>query len=158
MATALENLENSAPATAPAVGPFRDPRDMVPTELWHKQVGLLMRDYPFDSVMATRVLGQGYAYLATAMRHRGEQLGLAPAKIVDIGVHVIILDTIAYAELCREHNGGHFLHHVPLVDFKHDGSPMRTAHLISAAGFEVDLPLWEADADCGPCHPGNDSH
>ncbi|MFJ9200947.1 hypothetical protein [Streptomyces flaveolus] len=26
-----------------------------------KQVGLLMLDYPYDSIMAARVLGQGYA-------------------------------------------------------------------------------------------------
>jgi hypothetical protein len=48
--------------------------------------------------MAARVLGQGYAYLLTAMNHRGEKLGLAPGKLVDIGVHTIILDTVAYAE------------------------------------------------------------
>ncbi|MGW7247229.1 hypothetical protein [Streptomyces decoyicus] len=77
--------------------------------------------------------------------------------IVDIGVHTIILDTVAYAELCDTFNGGHFLHHVPKVEFKYDGSVMKTAHRIAADGWEVDLPLW-TDAACGPCHPGNDSH
>lgn len=61
-------------------------RDVVPTDLWDKQVALLMRDYPYDSIMAARVLGQGYAYLLTAMAHRGESLGLAPSTLVDIGV------------------------------------------------------------------------
>jgi len=55
-----------------------------------------MRDYPYESIMAARVLGQGYAYLLTAMRHRGERLGLALSALVDIGVH-----------------SGLFLHHVP---------------------------------------------
>jgi len=58
------------------------------------------------------------------MNHRGEELGLAPSKLADIGVHTIILDTVAYAALCAEYNGGHFLHHVPKVEMKNDGSVM----------------------------------
>lgn len=108
--------------------------------------------------MAARVLGQGYAYLLTAMNHRGESLGLAPSKLVDVGVHTIILDTVAYAELCDLFNGGHFLHHVPKVEMKNDRSVMRTATVIAADGWDVDLSLWTDAAECGPCHPGNDSH
>ncbi|WP_328707425.1 hypothetical protein [Streptomyces sp. HF10] len=70
---------------------------MAPADLRDKQVGLFMRDYPYDSVMAARVLGHG--------------LGLAPGKLVDIGVHMVILDTVAYAELCEKFNGGQFPHH-----------------------------------------------
>ncbi len=77
---------------------------------------------------------------------------------MDIGVHTIILDTVAYAELCDKYNDGHFLHHVPKAEMKNDGSVVRTAHLVARAGWEVDLPLWEDAAECGPCHPGNDSH
>lgn len=148
----------SRSATDPTIGPVRAVREFVPADLWDKQVGLLMRDYPYDSVMAARVLGQGYAYLLTAMRHRGESLGLAPSKLVDIAVHTIILDTVAYTELCERFNDGHFLHHVPKVEFKNDGSVMKTAQRIAADGWEVDLPLWADAAECGPCHPGNDSH
>jgi hypothetical protein len=145
-------------AAGVVAGPVRSVRDVVPVELWDKQVGLLMRDYPYDSVMAARVLGQGYAYLLTAMARRGQKLGLAPSKLVDIGVHTIILDTVAYAGLCAKFNDGRFLHHVPKVDFKNDGSVMRTAHIVAAEGWEVDLSLWQDAADCGPCHPGSDSH
>jgi len=99
----------TVPAAAPTTGPIRSAREVVPAALWNKQVGLLMRDHPYDSVMAARVLGQGYAYLLTAMNHRGDKLGLAPSSLVDIGVHTIILDTVAYAELCDRFNGGHFL-------------------------------------------------
>jgi hypothetical protein len=137
---------------------IRSVREVVPDDLWDKQVGLLVRDYPYDSVMAARVLGQGYAYLLTAMNHRGEGLGLAPSKLVDVGVHTVILDTVAYAELCDRFNGGHFLHHVPEVDMKDDGSVLRTAAVVAADGWEIDLPLWADAAGCGPCHPGNDSH
>ncbi|MGW6239478.1 hypothetical protein [Streptomyces sp. NPDC055094] len=148
----------SPPATDPTTGPVRSVRDVVPADLWDKQVGLLQRDYPYDSIMAARVLGQGYAYVLTAMKHRGASLGLAPSKLVDIGVHTIILDTVAYAELCATYNGGHFLHHVPKAEMKNDGSVMKTAHRIAADGWEVDLSLWADAAECGPCHPGNDSH
>ncbi|TDC72847.1 hypothetical protein [Streptomyces hainanensis] len=146
------------PATRPTTLSFRSAREVVPTVLWEKQVALLQRDYPYDSVMAARVLDQGYAYLLTTMAHRGEKLGLAPSTLVDIGVHTIILDTVAYAELCDRFNDGYFLHHVPLVEYKDDGSVMRTAQRIAADGWEIDLPLWADAAKCGPCHPGNDSH
>lgn len=142
-----------------ALEPVRDPRTFIAPDHWAKLVGLLMRDHPFDSVMAERVLGQAVAYLITAMETRGQGLGLAPGKIVDIGVHTMILDTVAYAEFCQKYNDGHFLHHVPLVDMKLDGSVPRTAEQITLHGFPVDAQLWAADAnDCGPCHPGNDSH
>ena len=94
-----------------------------------------MRDYPYDSVRAPRVLGQGYAYLLTAMRHRGEHLGLTPSTLVDVGVHTVILDTVTYLELCERFNGGHFLHRVPEVDAKDDGSVLRTADPIAANGW-----------------------
>ncbi|MFH8804262.1 hypothetical protein ACH4F6_32520 [Streptomyces sp. NPDC017936] len=146
------------PAAAPATGPLRCARHVVPPDLWDKQVGLLIRDYPYDSVMAARGLGQGYAYPLAAMNHRGEGLGLAPSKLVDIGVHTIILDTVAYAEPCENFNGGQFLHHVPKVDMKNDGSVLKTAHTVAADGWEADLPLWTDASTCGPCHPGNDAH
>lgn len=139
-------------------GPLIRVQDVVPADLWDKQVKLLVRDYPYDTVMAGRVLGQGYAYLLTAMNHRGEGLGLVPSRLVDIGVHTIILDTVAYADLCNRYNGGHFLHHVPKIETKSDGSVMTTANLIATDGWDVDLTLWADAAECGPCHPGNDSH
>ncbi|MEU9405145.1 hypothetical protein AB0E08_05460 [Streptomyces sp. NPDC048281] len=145
-------------AADPTIGPVHSVREVVPDDLWDKQVALLVRDYPYDSIMAARVLGQGYAYLLTAMNHRGESLGLAPSKLVDVGVHTIILDTVAYAELCAHFNDGHFLHHVPKVEMKNDGSVMKTAATIASDGWDVDLPLWTDAAECGPCHPGNDSH
>lgn len=145
-------------ATDPTAAP-RDPRTFIPAEQWAKLVGLLMRDYPFDSVMAERVLGQAIAYLITATEHRGQALGMGPGRIVDIGVHTMILDTQAYMEFCERYNGGAYLHHVPLVEMKADGSVVRTADVIARAGFDVDHLLWEADsAKCTPCRPGEDGH
>jgi hypothetical protein len=139
-------------------GPARSVREVVPIDLWEKQVGLLVRDHPYDATMAGRILGQGYAYLLTAMRHRGESLVLAPSELVGIGVHTITHDTVAYVDLCDRFNGGHFLHHVPKAEMKDDGSVMRTATVIAADGWDVDLSLWTDAAECGPCHPGNASH
>ncbi|MFE2884495.1 hypothetical protein [Streptomyces sp. NPDC059272] len=47
---------------------------------------------------------------------------------------------------------------MPKVEMKNDGSVMMTATVIAADGWDVDLPLWTDAAECGPCHPGNDSH
>ncbi|MCZ0983072.1 hypothetical protein O1L60_40065 [Streptomyces diastatochromogenes] len=105
-----------------------------------------MRVYPYDSVMAARALGQGYAYLLTAMNHRGEGLGLAPSKLVGIGVHTVILDTVAYAGLCDQYDAGLFLHHVPKVEMKNDGSVMKSADLVARTGWEVDLPCGRTPA------------
>jgi hypothetical protein len=146
-------------AVSDPLAPTRDPRHFLSRDQWTKLVGLLMRDHPYDVVMAERVLGQGVAYLITAMETRGLGLGLGPGSIVDIGVHAMILDTVSYAEFCETYNNGHFLHHVPAVAKKVDGSVTRTADRIARHGFTVDWPLWEADsADCTPCRPGEDGH
>ncbi|MFJ5608471.1 glycine-rich domain-containing protein [Streptomyces sp. NPDC093221] len=151
-------LEFPAAAAAP-VAPARDPRQFVSPAQWDKLVGLLMRDNPYDQVMAERVLGQAIAYLVTAMECRGQDLGLGPGHIIDIGVHTMILDTMAYADFCDHHNGGAFLHHVPEISVKGDGSVARTARRVAAHGFDVDWPLWAADAaKCTPCRPGEDGH
>ncbi|MFI0264050.1 hypothetical protein ACH4OW_34175 [Streptomyces sp. NPDC017056] len=55
MATVLELQTVSA---ASAAGASRDVRAAVPAALFTKQIGLLMRDYPYDSMMAARVLDQ----------------------------------------------------------------------------------------------------
>ncbi|MFJ9980160.1 tetratricopeptide repeat protein [Streptomyces cyaneofuscatus] len=88
-------------STTPVTCP-RDPHAYVCADQWSKLVGLLMRDYPFDSVMAERVLGQAVAYVITAMENKGRRLGMGPGRIVDIGVHTIMLDTKAFFALCEK--------------------------------------------------------
>jgi hypothetical protein len=137
----------------------RNPRDYVSPEVWDREITLLMRDYPFDKVMAERMFGQAVAYLITAMEKYGRGLEIGCGKIVDIAVHVFILDTRNYREFCAEHFGGKFLEHIPEIEFKYDGSVERTAHVIAANGFPVDWPLWEADfSKCTPCAPGQSCH
>lgn len=136
----------------------RDPRSFVTPEVWDRQIKLLVRDYPFDSVMAERLFGQAIAYLITAMEKYGQGLEIGCGQLVDTAVHAFILDTVNYREFCQRYFG-RFLEHVPEIERKSDGTVVRTAEVIAANGFQVDLPLWEADfAKCSPCRPGDDCH
>ncbi|OQR63358.1 hypothetical protein B6E66_13460 [Streptomyces maremycinicus] len=137
----------------------RSPQDFVDLEVWEREVALLMRDYPFDRVMAERLFGAAVTYLITAMEKWGQGLEMCCGRIVDIAVHVFILDTRNYREFCARHFSGKFLEHIPEIAFKYDGSVERTAHIIADNGFPVDWPLWEADfAKCGSCRPGENCH
>jgi len=61
--------------TPPAEGTWRDPRAFVDPQVWDREIKLLVRDNPFDTVMAERLFGQAIAYLITAMEKHGQQLG-----------------------------------------------------------------------------------
>ncbi|TDD85787.1 glycine-rich domain-containing protein [Actinomadura rubrisoli] len=147
------------PATEPAgTGPKRDPRSFVTADVWDRQIALLVRDHPFDTVMAERLFGQAVAYLITAIEKWGQKLEIGCGPLVDIAVHGFILDTRNYREFCDQ-QFGRFLDHVPAIAFKYDGSVERTAHVIEDNGFAVDWPLWKADfSKCTPCHPGSNCH
>jgi len=138
---------------------IRDPHSFVSPEVWEREIALLMRDYPFDEVMANRLFRAAISYLITAMETWEQHLKLCCGRIVDIAVHVFILDTRNYREFCAQHFDGRFLEHIPAIEFKYDGSVERTAQVIADHGFEVDWKLWEADyTKCGPCHPGANCH
>ncbi|MFH8407184.1 hypothetical protein ACH4FX_20670 [Streptomyces sp. NPDC018019] len=137
----------------------RDPRDFVTREVWDREIQLLMRDHPVDEVMATRLFGAAVSYLITAMEKWGQHLELCCGRLVDLAVHVFILDTKNYREFCQRQFGGRFLEHSPEIAFKYDGSVERTAKVIADNGFEVHWKLWERDyAACGPCRPGSECH
>jgi hypothetical protein len=147
-----------ATAFVPALSTSRDPRSFVSSEVWERQIALLVRDHPFDVVMAERLFGQAIAYLITAMEKWGQGLEIGCGELVDTAVHAFILDTRNYASFCARYHG-EFLHHVPEIDRRFDGSVQRTADVIAANGFEVDWPLWQADfAKCTPCYPGSNCH
>jgi hypothetical protein len=151
MATATTVITDQATTT-------RDPRSFVTPELWDRQIALLVRDNPVDTVMAERLLGQAIAYLITAMEKWGQGLELGVGALVDLAVHTLILDTHNYAAFCQKHHG-EFLHHVPEIDRKADGTVERTARALEANGFAVDWPLWRADfSKCSPCYPGSNCH
>lgn len=114
------------PATKP-----RDPKSFTDPHVWERQIALLVRDHPFDTVMAERLFGQAVAYLITAIEKWGENLEIGCGPLVDIAVHGFILDTRNYREFYDRHFG-RFLEHIPAIEFKHDGSVERTAHIIEA--------------------------
>ncbi|QNP71843.1 hypothetical protein IAG44_22120 [Streptomyces roseirectus] len=119
-------------------------------DLYEREVRLLLRDSVAVRSLAERILDQAVAYLVTAMENPGVDIG--PGYTVDLGIHQIILDTPVYFAFCELYNDGRYKHHAPLVERRRDGTVMRTAELIRANGFDVDLELWEVDAaECGPC-------
>ncbi|MFE0421182.1 hypothetical protein [Streptomyces sp. NPDC058953] len=119
-------------------------------DLWEREVRLLLRDSVVVRSLAERILGQGIAYVVTAMENPGMDMGVG--YTVDIGVHQLILDTPLYFALCDAHNNGKYKHHAPLIERRRDGVVARTAELIRKNGFVVDNELWETDAsDCSPC-------
>ncbi|MFI5757490.1 hypothetical protein [Streptomyces sp. NPDC051569] len=119
-------------------------------DLWEREVQLLLRDSVAVRSLAERILGQGIAYLVTAMENPGVDMGVG--HTVDIGVHQLILDTPLYFAFCEEYNQGRYKHHAPLIERRRDGTVMRTAELLRECGFGVDEELWSNDAsDCSPC-------
>ncbi|WP_340559033.1 hypothetical protein [Streptomyces sp. GSL17-111] len=124
--------------------------DVAVPDLWEREVALLLRDSVAVRSLAERILGQGIAYLITAMEKPGVDMGVG--YTVDIGVHQLILDTPLYFALCAQYNGGLYKHHAPLIERRKDGTVLRTAELVRRNGFAVDDELWEVDAsDCSPC-------
>lgn len=163
---------------APQLAGFRDPRALLnavrpyvteltynvfdspgsESDLWEREVRLLLRDHVMVRDMAERILGNAVAYTLTAMERPDVHLGVG--KIVDIGVHQLILDSPVYFAICQAYNGGRYKHHAPLVERRRDGTVIRTAELIRANGFDADEELWAMDgADCSPCdNKAPDSH
>jgi hypothetical protein len=132
---------------------LRDPRTYLPTDVWEREVRLIMRDHAMDRDLAERTFEQTVAYLVTSAENPDVAMGPTPA--VDKGVHSFVLDTPRYWEFCMSH-AGVYLHHVPHLPEERAGQP-RVLHgtiaAIRAAGFPLDTELWGAlDVDCHQCH------
>ncbi|WP_034087608.1 hypothetical protein [Streptacidiphilus albus] len=138
---------------------LRDPREFVTPEVWQREIQLLVRDNPFDEVMAERLFAAAISYLITAIEKWGQGLEMCCGRLVDTAVHAFILDTRNYREFSHKYFDGRFLEHIPEIEFKYDGSVERTAQIIADNGFPVDWKLWERDyGKCGPCRPGENCH
>ncbi|MCX4509462.1 hypothetical protein OHA27_03920 [Streptomyces sp. NBC_01619] len=119
-------------------------------DLYGREIRLIMRDNVTVQNMAERILDNAVAYLITAMERPDLHLGVG--RIVDIGVHQIILDTPVYFAFCHVYNSGRYKHHAPLIQRRNDGLCLRTADVIRANGFAADEELWSVDgAECSPC-------
>ncbi|AXQ62374.1 hypothetical protein ACF1AX_21225 [Streptomyces sp. NPDC014802] len=118
--------------------------------LWDREVALLLRDNTMVRDMAERILGQAVAYTVATMEHKDVHLGVG--KLVDIGVHQLILDTPVYFAMCDAYNGGAYRHHAPFIQRRSDGLCIRTADFLRSDGWAVDEELWAIDgSDCSPC-------
>ena len=132
---------------------LRDPRTCVSSEVWEREVRLIMRDHDMDRELAERTFGQTVAYLATSAENPTIAMGPTPA--VDKGVHSFVLDTPRYIHFCHRH-AGTYLHHVPHLPEERASQPLvlqQTIAAIRAAGFALDTELWGAlELDCHQCH------
>ncbi|WP_448332447.1 hypothetical protein [Streptomyces sp. DSM 41534] len=120
-------------------------------DLWDREIALLVRDNVMVRDMAERILGNAVAYLITAMEHPNVHLGVG--KVVDIGVHQIILDTPVYFAFCDVYNHGRYKHHAPLIQRRTDGLVIRTGDFLRSNGFDADRELWDQldGAECSAC-------
>lgn len=119
-------------------------------DLYDREIALLLRDNTMVRNMAERILDNAIAYTITAMEHPEVHLGVG--KVVDIGVHQLLLDTPVYFAICEAYNAGRYKHHAPLIHRRGDGIVIRTADFLRANGFDADEELWAVDgANCSPC-------
>ncbi|MCH0538441.1 hypothetical protein I3F58_02460 [Streptomyces sp. MUM 203J] len=118
--------------------------------VWDREVALLLRDEVMVRDLAERILANAVMYMVASMEHPEVHLGVG--KVVDIGVHQVILDTPVYFALCAAYNGGAYKHHAPFVQRRNDGTVVRTADFLRSVGFAPDKELWDRDgAECSPC-------
>ncbi|WP_320782200.1 hypothetical protein [Streptomyces sp. CRN 30] len=118
--------------------------------IWDREVALLLRDHSMVRDMAERILGNAVMYTIGCMEHPEVHLGVG--KLVDIGVHQLILDTPVWWALCGVYNEGRYKHHAPFIERRRDGLCLRTGDFLKSIGFDVDEELWAIDgADCSPC-------
>ncbi|MGW4866529.1 hypothetical protein [Streptomyces chartreusis] len=118
--------------------------------LWDREIALLLRDHTMVRDMAERILGNAVMYTVGCMEHPEVHLGVG--KLVDIGVHQLILDTPVWWGICRLYNEGAYKHHAPFIARRRDGLCLRTADYLKSIGFAVDEELWAIDGvDCSPC-------
>lgn len=118
--------------------------------LWDREIALLLRDHTMVRDMAERVLGNAVMYTLGCIEHPEVHLGVG--KLVDIGVHQLILDTPVWFAICDLYNGGRYKHHAPFIERRSDGLCLRTADFLTSIGFDIDEELWAIDGtDCSPC-------
>ncbi|WP_210573173.1 hypothetical protein [Streptomyces sp. GESEQ-4] len=133
-----------------------DPRKLMDEHLLDRLSTRITADHRhMEHEYARRIMTETVKFLVAGVKSDGP---LSPSETVDIGWHTFILHTADYAEFC-DRVAGYFIHHNPeYLDRKTHGGPknvrQRTLDAITAAGFEVDLPLWPAVADCHQCHAG----
>ncbi|MEY2231884.1 hypothetical protein [Streptomyces sp. BF23-19] len=126
--------------------------------IWDREIALLLRDEVDTRETAERILRNTVMYMLASMENPGVHIGVG--KIVDKGVHQVILDTPVYFAFGDLYNGGKYKHHVPFIKRRREGLVIRTADFLRSCGFSPHEELWARDgADCSPCDSKvRDSH
>lgn len=117
----------------------KDPRKLVPPEVWGLLVEDLRRTHHVTRDYAERMMGQALVFLkaqASIVRARREGRPwerIVPTSPVDPAWHAFILRSQAYGDFCQEH-AGEFIHHVPYQD----------EAMLNGAALEATIPQLEA--------------
>lgn len=72
--------------------------------VWDREIALLLRDEIDTRETAERILGNAVMYMLASMENPGVHIGVG--KIVDKGVHQVVLDISVYFAFCGLYNGG----------------------------------------------------
>ncbi|GAA4059896.1 hypothetical protein [Actinomadura miaoliensis] len=140
------------------VADAKDPRTLVPAEVFDALVEDLRRYHHVTKEYAERMLGQALVFLkaqAEIVRARAEGrpwVRIVPTVPVDPAWHAFILRTQAYLRFCQEH-AGRYIHHVPFQDEPMlDGTALElTIPALEATGYYVDVEFWHGERK--PCCP-----
>ncbi|WP_344590431.1 hypothetical protein [Actinomadura vinacea] len=144
--------------TEPAATAVKDPRGLVPREVFDLLVEDLRRYHHVTRPYAERMMGQALVFLkaqATIVQARAEGrpwARIVPTVPVDPAWHAFMLRSQAYAEFCTEH-AGRYIHHVPFQDEAIlSGDTLETTiPELEKTGYRVDLEFWHGERK--PCCP-----
>jgi hypothetical protein len=136
----------------------KDPRGLVPPEVFDALVEDIRRYHHVTKPYAERMLGQALVFLkaqARIVRARAEGrpwTRIVPTVPVDPAWHAFMLRSQAYAAFCDEHAGA-YIHHVPFQDEPMlDGTALEdTIPQLVATGYAVDVEFWHGERK--PCCP-----
>lgn len=155
-------------ATEQAATDAKDPRDLVPPQVWDRLVAYIAKDRQVTQDYAAQVFGQTLVFLkahADSIGSGAPALALAdgaryrvvPDVTVDVGWHAFLQHTEDYTAFC-EQIAGRYLHHRPVLTKEMaDGTAMAryTLPALHATGYRVDLRFWRTAYSCCPpeCAP-----
>ncbi|TDD33740.1 hypothetical protein E1287_18720 [Actinomadura sp. KC06] len=136
----------------------KDPRELVPPEVWDLLVEDLRRYHHVTRGYAERMMGQALVFLkaqAEVVRARLEGRHwerIVPTSPVDPAWHAFILRSQAYEAFCQEH-AGEYIHHVPYQnEAMLNGEALEvTIPRLESTGYRVDVEFWHGERS--PCCP-----
>lgn len=125
-------------------------KDLVPTDLWERLVGRIVEDEGVGHEEAEQIIGATLGFLKLCADNHDQRF--APSPKVDIGWHAFLLYTKGYAEFCKLHAQGRFIHHEPndRLGPALEGAGVRgTVQFMRENGVPFDPETWSiTDSKC----------